>query len=185
MVSWNSSIPQATDLISVSQGQLLTNNGTIATVFNDSSNGNFTKMYLQNVGTVSVTPSDPTSVFHALNGVGTTFNGHPIPYFLNSIGDLPLMPDVQVTGTNNGFKLGNLIVNYGNATSVGGTTISVTFKLPFTSSTSYTAVGMPNNGGHFNEGQWTVLQNANTGCVFNRGNGISGGVTVNYIAIGT
>lgn len=185
MVTWNGSTPQPTDLISVSQGELLTNNQTIATVFNDASNGNFTKVYLQGVGTVAVTPVDPTSVFHSLNGVGTTFNGKPIPYFLNSVGDFPLMPDLQVTGTNNGFKIGNIIVNYGNATSGGGTTISVTFKIPFTTNTSYTAVGMPLNGGHFNDGQWTVLQTANTGCLFNRGLGISGGVTVNYIAIGT
>lgn len=185
MVTWNGSIPQPGDLISVSQGELLTNNQTVNTVFNDASNGNFTKVYLQNVGTVAVTPSDPTSVFHALNGTGTTFNGKPIPYFLNSVGDFPLLPDLQTTGTNNGFKIGNIIVNYGNASSAGGTTISVTFKIPFTSNTSYTATGMPLNGGHFNDGQWTVLQNTGGTCTFNRGLGITGAVTVNYIAIGT
>lgn len=185
MVTWNGSIPQPTELISVSQGELLTNNQTIATVFNDASNGNFTKMYLQGVGTVAVTPVDPTSVFHALNGTGTTFNGHPLPYFLNSLGDFPLLPDVQVTGTNLGFKIGNVIVNYGNATSSGGNIVGVTFKIAFTSSSSYSVVGIPMNGGHFTEGQWTVVQSGNGSCVFNRGSSTSGAVTVNYIAVGT
>jgi hypothetical protein len=185
MVTWNGSIPQPTDLISVSQGELLVNNTTINTVFNDASNGNFTKFYLQNVGTVAVTPADPTSALHALNGTGTTFNGHPIPFFLNSLGDFPLLPDLQVTGTNFGFKLGNIIVNYGSATSSSGNFVGVTFNIAFTSTSSYTVTGMPLNGGHFTEGQWTVAQTGNASCTFQRGSSASGGVTVNYVAIGT
>ena len=131
MVTWYSSIPQPTDLISNSQAQLLTNNTSINTVFNDASNGTFSKVYLQNVGTVTVTPGDPASVFHALNGTGATFNGHPIPYFLNSLGDFPLIPDLQVSGSNYSFTIGNMIVKFGSLTgAVNNSTITFATAFP-------------------------------------------------------
>jgi hypothetical protein len=118
MVTWFASIPQPTDLISTSQGQVLINNTSINTVFNDVTNGTFSKVVLQNIGTIgSIT--DPLSVFHAINGTGATFNGHPLAYFKNSVGDFPLMPDLQVSGTNYSFAIGNMFFKFGSSGTIG------------------------------------------------------------------
>lgn len=119
-VVWNANIPQPTDLVSTSQGQILQNNQSINSVFNDGTNGVFTKYLLQNVGTIA-SVTDPVSALHAINGAGITFNGKPIPYFKNSVGDYPIMPDIKTGSGSSGvysFQLGNLIVNYGEV-SVG------------------------------------------------------------------
>ena len=130
MVTWYSSIPQPTDLISNSQPQILANNTSINSIFNDATNGNFTKYLLQNVGTIA-SVIDPISALHAINGTGVTFNGHPLPYFKNSVGDYPMIPDLKATGTDYSFQIGNMIVKFGSQTGCNNNTnINYTTAFP-------------------------------------------------------
>jgi hypothetical protein len=114
MVTWYSNIPQPTDLISNSQPQILTNNASINTIFNDMTNGNFTKFLMQNVGTIA-SLTDPVSALHAINGANF-FSGHPVPYFKNSVGDYPLMADLLTSGTAYSFQIGPMIIKFGVVT---------------------------------------------------------------------
>jgi len=129
MVTWFANIPQPTDLISNSQAQILTNNTSINTVFNDVTNGTFSKMVLQNVGALGAL-LDPLSAYHAVNGTGPTFTGHPLPFFKNSVGDFPLMPDLQVSGTTYSFAIGNIIFKFGSVVGAANNT-TITFATPF------------------------------------------------------
>lgn len=142
-VVWNANIPQPTDLISTSQGQILQNNQAINSVFNDTTNGVFTKLAFQDEGTIA-SVLDPISVLHAINGTGITFNGHPIPYFKNSVGDFPLIGDVTLTTTatqsNYYFKIGNIQINYGTVNGTSVQTYTITFPNAYTSTSSFVVV---------------------------------------------
>lgn len=182
---YNNNVPQASQTIASSQDPIQKNFASIDTAFNDGSGiGNFTKYAMQNVGNLTVAPVDPIGVYHTQNGANFFLN-KPIPFFANSSGDFPLMPDLKTSGSNFGFKIGNIIVNYGSVTSGGGNTVVVTVAIPFTSVASYYALGMPNNGGSFTEGQWTVTNNSASQFTFRRGSSTTGAVTANYFAIGT
>lgn len=121
-IPWNGNIPQPSNLISVSQGQILTNNQTVDSVFNDATNGNFTKFLVQAMGSIATPVVDPVSAYHTVAGTGTTFSGKPLPFFKNSVGDYPLMPDLQASGTSYSFKIGNLIIKFGKALAVATNT---------------------------------------------------------------
>jgi hypothetical protein len=142
-VVWNANIPQPTDLISTSQGQILQNNQSINSVFNDTTNGVFTKYAFQDEGTIA-SVLDPISVLHAINGNGITFNGHPIPYFKNSVGDFPLIGDVVLTTTatqsNYYFKIGNIQINYGTVNGSSVSTYAITFPNAYTSTSSFVVI---------------------------------------------
>lgn len=129
MVTWNSNIPQPGDLISNSQAEILNNNQAINSIFNDATNGDFTKFLVQAMGTIPAVV-DPVSAYHTVAGTGTTFSGKPLPYFKNSLGEFPLMPDLQVSGNNYSFQIGNLIIKFGKTTSVANNT-TVTFVQAF------------------------------------------------------
>lgn len=182
MVAWNASIPTGPELLSTTQPQLLQNNQSIDSVFNDGTNGNFTKYVLQNVGTIGASISDPVSVLHAVNGSGTVFNGHPLPFFKNSIGDLPILPDIVNTtssGLNNySFKIGNLIVNYGQ---VSGTSspFTITFPAPYTYTSTSTYSVVATNSQRLNA---FLIENTSTSVATITGGGAN--TSFNYIAIG-
>ena len=114
---WNTNIPQPSDLISNSQSQILTNNQSVDAAFNDATNGNFTKYLMQAVGTIA-SVVDPVSALHAINGTGSTFSGKPIPYFKNSVGDYPMIPDLQVSGNNYSLQIGSIIIKFGKTLAV-------------------------------------------------------------------
>lgn len=129
MVTWNGSIPQPGNLISDSQDQLLTNNQTINTVFNDTNNGNFTKFLVQAMGTITPALVDPIAAYHTIAGTAGDFNGKPVPYFQNSDGDFPLMPDMKTSTFNYSFTIGKMIFNFGFSSLIGS---AVTFATAFT-----------------------------------------------------
>ena len=186
-IPFNASTPQAAQTVAQTQPLLLQNNSSIGTVFNNTNTGgNFTQYLMQNVAAAlsgGSLPSNPMGIWHMVNGANT-FSGVPIPYFANSAGDYPLLPDLKTAPNTFGFKIGNIIVNYGKV-SGSSNTLSITYSIPFTSSTSYALLGMPNNGGSFNEGQWTSQANSGSTGQLRRGSGTSGSVVAYYIAIGT
>lgn len=171
-VTWNGNIPASTDFISTSQGQIQTNNQSIATVFNEGAN-NFFKMAMQGVGTLA-SVTDPVSAIHAINGAGITFNGKPIPYFKNSVGDFPIIPDIQGGSPTFHFYIGNLLVYFGTVS--GTATATANFSPAYTSATSYCIVGIVNG----NVIAIGVTQTSNSVATFN----FAGLRTINYIAIG-
>lgn len=133
-LNYNNNTPQASQVQSQTQAPILENFQSIDTTFNNTNTGgNFTQMLLQNVATAlsgGTLPADPKSIYHAVNGANDpAFNGHPLPFFANSQGDFPLLPDVKISGNNAGFKIGNVIFNFGQVASTNAG-VAVTFAFP-------------------------------------------------------
>lgn len=174
-ITWNASIPQPADAVSTSQGQLLDNNKAIAAVFNDVTNGIFTKYLLQNVGTLA-SLVDPVSALHAQNGTGANFTGHPVPYFKNSVGDFPLMPDVTGTTSAFFFQLGKVLVYFGYVT-LSGTSATISFSTNYTNGNTYTILATAADSTAISP---YVTRTNSASAVINGGNGHA----YTYIAIG-
>src|SRR5580704_19523027 len=58
---------------------------------------------------VQPAPVDPVSIIYGLNGSGIQFSGHPIPFFINSVGSYPMIPDIIGSPGAGSFKIGPLI----------------------------------------------------------------------------
>lgn len=143
----NANIPQPGDDPSISQGQLLTNFGSIsgwAAVDHvgygvSTASGEHNQVTFAQNNIPGGVPADPSSILFTKNNLA----GHPYPFFLNSqagsvAAALALIPDLVVSGTNYGFKLGPIIFNFGLATgSPGGA--SVTFAIPMNNMLSITS----------------------------------------------
>lgn len=183
---FNENTPQAAQTIASSQSEIQTNFASINTAFNDANPLRFTKYAMQDVNPVAA-PADPIGILHMLNGANFFLN-KPIPYFRNSVGDFPILPDYKTTTTgaitNYGFRFGNIIVNFGTGTTPGPNSTAITMALAFTGAGTYAAIAGPNNGAALNEGTWDVSKTgAQTITVF-RGFGITGAVAISYFAIG-
>lgn len=155
MSVYNPNIPQASDLVSNSQGQLLTNFSQLNTQFGvdhsafeaGGSNGTGFHNQVTFPTAVVAAPTGVVGIIHdVIAGAGTiSFAGKPIPYFANSVGDFPIMPDIKKgTGNDYSFQIGKLIVNFGSNVTAG-TSATVVFNQPFTNdnySVSLTANGI-------------------------------------------
>lgn len=88
---------------------------------------------------------DPKSIIFTKNNAA----GHPYPFFLNSeaaavANALPFLPDLVTSGTDYGFKIGNIIVNFGSH-SVNGTSAFLNFAIPFVSNIYAITSGVNNS----------------------------------------
>ena len=111
-LSFNPNTPGASDIVAVTQPLIQTNFQSLNTAFNSTNTGgNFTQYAMQNVHAVlsgGTLPANPLGIFHMVNGANF-FTGIPLPYFANSQGDFPLLPDVKTVVNDNGFKFGNVV----------------------------------------------------------------------------
>jgi hypothetical protein len=146
MSVYNPSTPNSTDLISATQApiktnftQLNTQFGVDHTPFNNggvNGDGHHTQVTLN--APVSVSPTGTQAIYHSVNGANF-FNGVPIAYFANSMGDYQLLPDLKSSGTQHAFKIGNIIINYGTISLPPNSLSTVTLLTGFTytSTSSY------------------------------------------------
>lgn len=133
-LQFNANVPQAAQTIASTQGPIQTNFSSIDTAFNGTTTGagggtNFIKYEIQNYSAPAA-PVAPVGVVHTKVGAGFLTN-NPVPYWLTSVGDLPMLPDLITSGTDQGFKLGNIIINFGSVTLTGANN-PVTFAIPYT-----------------------------------------------------
>jgi hypothetical protein len=123
-MTFNPSIPTGGQTIASTTSPIQTNFsvantafGVDHTAFSVALNQGFHKQVtLATENVPGMTPSDPLSIIFTQNNLA----GHPYPFFLNSqtsvANALPFLPDLVTSGTNYGFKLGNLIFLFGTAT---------------------------------------------------------------------
>jgi hypothetical protein len=193
-MTYSTNTPNATDLISSTQAPIKTNFVQADTQFgidhtnfnNGGVNGNGFHKQVTLAAPVAAAPAGTVGIHHSVNGANF-FTGVPIAFFANSAGDFPLMPDLLTSGTNFGFKLANIIFNYGSGTTGGSPgTATINFAIPFTTATSYSLSTLPTNAVSLTEGQW-CYSHGGTGAtaVVRRGSSQSGAIGFNYIAIGT
>jgi hypothetical protein len=129
---YNPNTPQPNDIIAQTQNPIQQNFASIGTAFNNNPN-NFSQYAFQNV-TAPAAPVNPIGILHTVLGANFLVN-QAIPYWKLPSGDYPLLPDLKTVGTDNGFKFGNIIVNFGILT-LNASSIPVTLAIPF-SNTNY------------------------------------------------
>lgn len=186
-LSYNNNVPQGSQTVASTQSPILVNFQSIDTTCNNvNTGGNFTQYATQGVAAAlsgGTLPADPVGIFHSVNGANAMLN-HPIPYYANSQGDFPLLPDLKTSGTNFGFKIGSIIFNFGTVTIVASNTGTATFAIAFTSGTSYGMSVFPTSGSSLTEGQWSFSPAAGS-AVVRRGSNTVGTISFTYVAIGT
>jgi len=151
---YDNTIPSASHTPAQDQGPMMSNFYQIGQSYNQdhvplnsgTNVGLHTQVSLAAPATAS--PAGSVSVFHSTNGMGTIFNGIPIPFFANSTGDYPMIPDLQGAPEKGSFKIGPLIVNYGSYS--GYTPGSLSFLTTFT-----TVIGCWLQNEQVNAGQGT------------------------------
>jgi hypothetical protein len=198
MPVYTPNIPQPGDNISGSQNQILENFQTANTAFGSdhtafdvvASQGKHKQVTLiQN--TAPGATVDPASIIHSVLGTGTIFLNKPLPFFRNSLGDYPLMPDLKVVGSNYGFKIGNIIINFGgNTITIGNTTVTSTWAIPYTNPIIIILTTL-NNQSTFDAinailrgAPSTVVGRELLDGVFNTNSAFAHNVILNYLAIG-
>jgi hypothetical protein len=148
MTVYNPSIPQASDLISNSQSQILANFGQLNTQFGvdhsafeaGGSNGTGFHKQVTFPAAVVAAPTGVVGIIHdVIAAMGSvSFATKPIPYFANSVGDFPIMPDINKgTGNDFSFQIGKLIVNCGFNTTSAGRTANIVFNQSYTANIIY------------------------------------------------
>lgn len=190
MSVYNPSTPNSTDLISATQAPIKTNFtqldaqfGVDHTPFNNggvNGDGHHTQVTLN--APVSASPTGTQAIYHSVNGANF-FNGVPIAYFANSMGDYPLLPDLKTSGTQYAFKIGNIIVNYGSITIPQNTiqTINLLSGYAYTNNNSYSlqitllsSTFLTNIYAKINSSSFSITTEVN-----------AGNQTFNYLTIGT
>jgi len=139
VLPYNNNTPQANQVVAATQAPILQNFQSIDTTLNNvNTGGNFTQVLMQNGAAPlagGTLPGNPSGIYHMVNGGASSisFNGIPLPWFANSVGDFPLMPDLQNTVNNWGFKIGKMILNFGKSLiAQGSSSVVVTWQIPFT-----------------------------------------------------
>lgn len=102
----------------------------------NSTNGRHKKITFNDVASPAA-PANPVSILYtAVNAAAKSW-----PFFRNSEDIFSVMPDPTNTGTNFGFKLGKIIVNYGSIAFAGVSTMTVTLDIQCTAVESLIAMG--------------------------------------------
>jgi hypothetical protein len=195
-MAYDNNIPQANDLISQSQAQILENFSQLDTQYSGdhvafsaaTNNGEHTKVSFSNVSAPGA-QTDPKSVLYTKSPVGGIFS-HVLPFFRNQSAELNVLPDLSNTGTNYSFSLGQIIFNFGSGVIASGTSsLTVSWKTPFT--TNLLTVLCTKNGNGIGSSGNTVTMNANasasplTQCNFvSQSTLSSGNLPFYYLAIG-
>lgn len=137
-MTFNPNIPQGNQTISSTTNGIQTNfsqsNTAFAvdhTAFNVLTNQGMHKQVTL-LAPVAASGAGTQGIIHTNNGAGITFSGVPIPFFSNSLGDFPMIPDLINNSNDYSFKIGNLIFNIGNGTNPGpGSSVAVSYKTTF------------------------------------------------------
>ena len=139
-MSYNPGIPTANQTFKETQGPINTNFTQANTAFGidhvnfatATNQGQHHQVTFDANNVPGVLPADPHSIIFTKNNIA----GHPFPFFVNSqlgavANALPFLPDLVTSGSNFGFKIGNIIFNGGsvNTTSAGA---PINFAVPFT-----------------------------------------------------
>jgi len=138
-------IPLPTDLISSSGPEFKTNFTQLNSQFGvdhipfNNSGSNGTGLHKQVTMPITTTPAsqtDPQAVWHLVKSASTIFTQYSLPFFKNQTGDLPMLPDVVGSGSNWGFKFGQMIFNFGGGSiPQDGSAELTTWAIPFTTQT--------------------------------------------------
>lgn len=156
MALYNPATPNATDLISATQQPIKDNFFELNREFgidhlpfnNGGANDGFHKQVTFNAP-VAAAGAGTIGIAHTVNGGASSiaFNGIPVPFFSNSVGDFPIMPDlitaaplviVNGTVTQYSFKLGKMTVNMGNINITGTfANQTITYLNSFATATMY------------------------------------------------
>jgi hypothetical protein len=188
-------IPQASDRLSVSQGQFLVNFGQLNTQFgidhvpfnNSGSNGSGFHKQVTFTAPVAAAGTGTIGIEHTQNGTGIQFNGNPIPFFSNSVGDYPMIPDLKKAAGNDwSFKIGPIIFNMGFISVSAGTfstkgTGTATYQTGFGTTTLSATCSQYGTG--INNG-YTIGSNNNTSMTVTSVLNNQPAFTVYYLAIG-
>lgn len=155
-MTFDPSIPLATDKLKQSQQDLLTNFTQLNAQFGidhtafevAGSNGDgYHKQITFKTTTAPGAQVDPQSVLHTKTGTGGVYTNYSLPFFRNQSGDLPVLPDLKASGTDYGFQIGNMIINFGTGSILQGTSsLNVTWSIPFTTA-AYIALASKNSTG--------------------------------------
>jgi hypothetical protein len=124
-MTFDPTIPNANHFISADQPQITINFSQLNSIFDidhikydDGTAGNRGKhKQVTLIAPVAAAAAGTEGIVHSVNGAGVTFNGVPLPFFSNNLGDYPLMGDLlNTSGTNFSFTLGNIIFKLGTGT---------------------------------------------------------------------
>lgn len=178
---YNNNTPQAAQTIASSQSEILTNFQSIDTAFNDANPLTFTKYAMQNVNSVAA-PADPIGILHMLNG-SNFFLNKPIPYFRNSVGDYPLLPDIKTVSNDKGFVFGNVIVNFGIVTLSAASNL-VTLAIPFNNTNAFVGI-TPSSASQLGSSGPIAYSITTTQLTFRPATAMVLPITCSYFALGT
>lgn len=195
-MTFDPSIPQANDALKASQSALLTNFTQLNAQFGvdhdpfedlgSNGDGKHKQVTFRNVA-APIAQLDPQSILYTKLGTGGVYTNHVLPFFRNESGELPVLPDLQQSGTDLGFQFGNMIINFGTGTILSGSSsANVTWKIPFTTS-AFIALASKNSIGIGPSGlsaNLTSSGNATTGTFSANTTLSSGNLPFFYLAIG-
>jgi len=152
-MTFDPTIPNTNHFVSADQPQITINFGKLNDIFdidhvkyNDLIVGNRGKhKQVSLIAPVAAAGAGTESIIHSVNGVASSvsFNGIPLPFFANSVGDLPMIPDIlKGVGNDWSCKIGKLILNFGfNVTNGGNPNASaITFNQAYTSNATVLSV---------------------------------------------
>jgi hypothetical protein len=148
-MSYNASIPQATDSPSQSQSQILTNFTQLNTIFGEnhikfdagSGNGEHTLVTFNDVLAAHAAPASPKTLLYT-----KTSSGKQELFFENDTVISQLTGLTAVLGANGTYTFpGGLTIKWGNA-SVTSVATTVTFPIAFTNN-CWTVIATANNNG--------------------------------------
>lgn len=128
VLPYNDNVPQGSSIIASTQAPILQNFQSIASAFNDTTAGNFTKYDIQNVSAPAA-PVNPVSVLHTVNDS----LGNPQLFFRNSVVDGQVTGPVLVAQNGYSVLFGGLIIQWGLRPSGPGTTVA--YPIPFPNNT--------------------------------------------------
>lgn len=158
-MTFDPTIPNATHFVSADQPQITINFSQLNSIFdidhvkyNDATVGNRGKhKQVSLIAPVAAVGAGTEGIIHTVNGVATSvsFNGIPLPFFSNSVGDLPMIPDIlKGVGNDWSCKIGKLIFNFGFNTTNGlsPNTKAITFNQSYTANSTLLNVSCTRSG---------------------------------------
>ena len=176
-MTFDPTIPNATHFVSADQPQITINFGQLNTIFdidhvkyNDATVGNRGKhKQVTLIAPVAAAAAGTEGIVHSVNGVASSvsFNGIPLPFFSNSVGDFPIFPDIlKGAGNDWSCKIGKLIFNFGFNTTNGANpnTRAITFNQAYTASSTLLNVSCTRSGASYsNLSDMQVISAVSTG----------------------
>lgn len=156
-MTYNIGIPASGNTPAHDQPLMMQNTNQIAISYNTdhvplnsgSTVGQHVKVSFSQNGTQAL-PLGAVSVLNMLVGTGSLLS-YAVPNLVSTDGatplTLPMLPDLQTSGTNFGFKFGQLIFNFGSGTILSGATdVSIPYAISFLTGTLVLQISKNQNG---------------------------------------